>query len=617
MAVFFSPAFPTPNLRFGILGGLLRMSCRWCTTASLIVAASCTEQRSPGNLLGIAPDDDAPVTATFNPNVGTSILPQQLIVIEFSRTMQPDTVVIEGSLAPSVGSVLWSQQTQPLDAVVISPDSQWPVGVDLELALTVSQAYRQAPPNTFSLRYNVVDVQAPSIVDALPDGSAIEPDQPLSFTFSEPLNLASVRLTGPLGAVDHVIDVVSQTTVSFQPSFRWPAGSPATGNLNAQDLAGNSMTDVEIRYSVPLLRAFVTSAAGPGDLSQWPEADGLTGLSAGDRICQNLAQAAGYEDVFVAWLSDNADDAYCRVAGLRGRLDTDCGQLARPHGMGPWFRPDSQMFADLLEIATGQSPAIVYPLSVDETGASVADTTPVWTGTSPEGRYRSDKTQCDNWSGTTSLATIGRTARTVVQWTTSGSATCNSSARLYCLQQSKKGGVSNQPQLATRQAAFLTTTTGPGVLAQWPQAQGATGVVAGDAICQAEARTRGLTYSERYRAWLSTPTAKARDRISGPGPWVRPDGAVVAANRTELFSGVLSTGFSQAADGTYMDVSFWSGTAGDGTASVSHCANWTSGVGSGATGASAFTGQDGAGWSAVSAANCELAQLRLLCFETR
>ncbi|MET0344264.1 MAG: hypothetical protein ABW252_24830 [Polyangiales bacterium] len=48
------------------------------------------------------------------------------------------------------------------------------------------------------------------------------------------------------------------------------------------------------------------------------------------------------------------------------------------------------------------------------------------------------------------------------------------------------------------------------------------GVVAADAVCQAEARAAGLPGS--YLAWLSTSTVDAPARLAGARGWVRPDG---------------------------------------------------------------------------------------------
>ena len=80
--------------------------------------------------------------------------------------------------------------------------------------------------------------------------------------------------------------------------------------------------------------AFHTSTTGNADLSSWAEVagTGLTGLEAADAICNARAAAAGIDGTFAAWMSDDDDDAYCRVNGLTGKKSTNCGLGVRPTG---------------------------------------------------------------------------------------------------------------------------------------------------------------------------------------------------------------------------------------------------------------------------------------------
>jgi hypothetical protein len=79
--------------------------------------------------------------------------------------------------------------------------------------------------------------------------------------------------------------------------------------------------------------AFMTSVTGPGDLSSWPDAlaVGAVGVDAGDAVCQARALAAGLANPqdFVAWLSDNNVDAYCRIHGFAGTIVANCGQAKK------------------------------------------------------------------------------------------------------------------------------------------------------------------------------------------------------------------------------------------------------------------------------------------------
>lgn len=121
-------------------------------------------------------------------------------------------------------------------------------------------------------------------------------------------------------------------------------------------------------------RIFVTSTLGSGNLSSWPDAHGLTGLQAADEICRTAA-ARGHLDGaadYIAYLSSDTHDAYCRIHGLTGKRANQCGQPWLPVGGGPWYRIDGLAALDRVEWAFPASPAAGYmPRHVlyDETGA--------------------------------------------------------------------------------------------------------------------------------------------------------------------------------------------------------------------------------------------------------
>lgn len=77
---------------------------------------------------------------------------------------------------------------------------------------------------------------------------------------------------------------------------------------------------------------------------------------------------------------------------------------------------------------------------------------------------------------------------------------------------------------------FVTSTTHDGNLG---------GLATADARC-AEAAANGKLGGGPWVAWLSTDTAAAATRVTSTGPWVRLDGALVAANKAQLLSGALS-----------------------------------------------------------------------------
>jgi hypothetical protein len=186
------------------------------------------------------------------------------------------------------------------------------------------------------------------------------------------------------------------------------------------------------------------------------------------------------------------------------------------------------------------------------------------------------------------------------------------------------GGGSDAPPPPTLKA-FVTSASGNGNLSTWPDAiaaGGATGLAAGDAVCQARATAAGLPGT--FKAWLSTTTVDAYCHVQGltgtiltkcgqgtlpvaAGPWVRThDGFPFAptidklVNNNEIYYPV-----SYDEHGTSMtNLYYYTGTNPNGKYN-SACTDWTS-TGTGGTYASAdaasfsWTAYGGSGCSAAS-----------------
>lgn len=176
-------------------------------------------------------------------------------------------------------------------------------------------------------------------------------------------------------------------------------------------------------FSHPGRTAFVTSAAGNGDLGSWPEADaGTSGIEAGDSICRNLAASAGLPlaPSFKAFLSDDATDAI-------DRFEHD----------GSWVRPDGvPVAADKAELI---SESLFTAITVTETGDYLPSSVLhlVWTGTNPDGTRSNG--HCGNWQIGLDAAQgrAGNSTAANAHWT-GGNPTnppwdCNDSFALYCL----------------------------------------------------------------------------------------------------------------------------------------------------------------------------------------
>jgi hypothetical protein len=363
-----------------------------------------------------------------------------------------------------------------------------------------------------------------------------------------------------------------------------------------------------------ILQMFVTSASGPGNLHLWSLADGLTGIAAGDRICQNLASGAGLANPadFRAWLSDASNDAFCHVAGFDGTVAGGCGQDPLPDA-GPWVRVDGAPFSEGLQSLVGAG-GVDYVPAFDEAGATVLSDF-VYTGTRGDGTASGD--DCDGWTSDSSTGTPsgegGYAADGVVSWTYRVTESCNVAHRLYCFE---AGTGAELPRFAKPGAyVFVTAAKGPGNLHDWPLAEGATGLAAGDAICRNSAAAAGLPAPESFVAWLSAGTIDAPSRLTVDGPWRRPNGVEIAPDLnflTSRYNSLLESDIEDQEDGSSTDEWVYTGTNQYGNPTGEDCAGWTSSE-PGDAGAFGLANNSSADWSAGFSTPCNVAY-HLYCF---
>lgn len=287
--------------------------------------------------------------------------------------------------------------------------------------------------------------------------------------------------------------------------------------------------------------AFVTAALYAGDLA---------GLG-GDAICARDAAAAGHPGTFVAWSSGAS---ITRLNGSRG-----------------WARVDGVAVADVP--SDFASNGLLAPLWLDEHGrpANVGSTR-IWTGLAADG---SPGSSCLQW---TSASAVDRGIAGTVHggpgaFTDDGTLTCDTSAHLLCLE---VGQVTpTRSARASGRVAFVSS-----------QVWAPSGLAAADAVCASDARQAGLPGS--YLAALPTTTqpTTARFDLTGP-PWVRTDGALVAATAPELFSAsVLATFINRRADGraAHESARWWAGNPNVVATAATSCADWSAQTGTGTPG---------------------------------
>jgi hypothetical protein len=204
----------------------------------------------------------------------------------------------------------------------------------------------------------------------------------------------------------------------------------SSGRLRCIEVAAGSGPTLPSRHPAGAKKAFVTSVSGTGVLSTWADAQGLTGISAADAICQARARYGGYANAasFKAW-------ATYSTAGASGRITYN----------GPWYRPDGILIASpKSDLTDGRIGAALYQAETSAYMSGNAETGSVWTGTMSNGSYYSSTASCLSWSSTGYTSVVGRFDVADFRWVAFGSSstvpTLQSCAatdyRLYCLEDS-------------------------------------------------------------------------------------------------------------------------------------------------------------------------------------
>lgn len=371
--------------------------------------------------------------------------------------------------------------------------------------------------------------------------------------------------------------------------------------------AGLGRAQSEAPLDIASRRAFVTSTVYTAALG---------GLAGADASCQAQAAAASLPNPtgFLAWLSDSTTDAYCHVQGLTGKRVENCGQAVLPAEAGPWVRVDGFPFADRIDRALAPTGRVMTPVILDESGTPLNVYSAVWSGTGPAGElHAANPVPCSDWSLADSgqIVALGASSATTESWLYYGMSNCSYTFHLVCLETGLAAPL--PPHRSGGALAFVTSVDGTGNLGSWPEAGGATGLDAGDAICRALASVAGLPSPESFFAWLSSATVAAKDRLAYDGPWIRLDGVRIADTKADLTDGILFAPVGQTESGAYLSsYGVWTGTTAAGLADPARCGDWLlSDVTLGKTGWPNLTS---AQWTQKADLACSSTWLRLYCF---
>lgn len=142
------------------------------------------------------------------------------------------------------------------------------------------------------------------------------------------------------------------------------------------------------------------------------------------------------------------------------------------------------------------------------------------------------------------------------------------------------------------------------------------GLAGGDFLCNQAATNAELAGT--FRAWLSTSTVNAIDRISDRKYVRTGDYAVVGYNRSDFTDGTISNAINRTEFGAAVaDGPVWTGTDTAGTAHANTCTNWTVvGGGPPPNGRQGATGAINSQWTSNGNTACAAtATAQLYCFQ--
>lgn len=268
-------------------------------------------------------------------------------------------------------------------------------------------------------------------------------------------------------------------------------------------------------------RVFVTSTSYDGDLG---------GLSGADAECEARATAGSLGGVsWTAWLSSSSVDARERIPAVRYRTLNDVDVTS----------DGSNLYGGGLDANIDR----------DELNGAVSAT--VWTGTDTDGTKTID--HCSEWGADSGNGTEG-TNSNLVSWTNDATpGDCSVAQRLYCFE-----GLPYK-------RVFVTNAAYTGDLG---------GLAGGDAKCQESANAAQL--GGTWRAWLSTSTVDAKDRIPDVEYRLLDLDTVVATDKADLIDGAVTNNINLDELGVLRATDVWTGTNNDGTGHGGNCDDWTS-----------------------------------------
>jgi hypothetical protein len=567
--VIAGPSINTFNALATHLSATQPSRLRWATSN----AATCSIDNGVGTITrGMTTTVTLSAVTTFTLTCTNSAgMGQRLLVLSVppaapvisSFTVSPTTFAYN---TPTPVTFTWMYSGNPSPTPLCTVDGVTPLTSGQQLSLTLQQArtFRLKCTNTVGTSQTGSSVPDVSVAVTECGTAAAQCDPNANCTDTQTGYACSCK-TGYFGNGD---------TCTANGSTACPAGQ-----------VGDGVTCTRLHL------AFTTSTIGTGNLLSGWGVSAASGLAAADAVCAQRATAAGLPGTYVAWMSDSQNDAYCRVQGMTGKKASCSGNA------GPWVRPgDFKPFAPTLDKLVAPNHQVFYAAELNESGVAISSSSDrVWTATDDNGVWTNN--DCNSWTSSSSSFTsaYGEVLGGGTSWTRS-SATDISCANSYHLRCMEVGTGPALPPLHPQNVkrAFLTSVAGTGNLGTWPDSFGAVGNAAPDAICQARARFAGYPNASAFKAWwtyYSNYISSGRINTTSVA-YARPDGVILANNRTELLDLRIQAPWEQTELNTYLagnaDAgSVWTGVQQNSTSGAYYsslssysCLNWTNGTSS-------------------------------------
>lgn len=382
----------------------------------------------------------------------------------------------------------------------------------------------------------------------------------------------------------------SNTTISDGQYIQLRQTSSASANtrLEAEVIIGTVLDRWSVKTAPSGYTVFVSSVSYNG-LS-------LDGIGGADHKCQTLADAAGLEGRFIAWITDSST-----ATSPSSRFHQSTLPYRKINGVTV-----ANNWTDLTD------GTIASAINMTDT-SGVPGSTEVITNTTTGGARNSSTNNCFDYAHVSaSTFEYGSTSQTNSQWTfVPGTRGCGLGGRLYCFQQPDE--VLGVPGVDFKRI-FISSASYLGADVD--------GIGGADAKCNSLASAAGLT--GYYRAWVSDSTAASapsnalRGFTQATVPYRNVGGKnrKIANNWTDLVDGALYSGINYDETGAYVgfsDLYTNVTTAGAQKNAINHCNNWTSS--GGYISQMGRSGIAGAAWTDFSTtASCNAGR-KLLCVE--